>query len=311
MQSIGRSADHLPHTENASLDLSSGGGIVLPRFLRKPVRQIRRLMNGGFRVSKRGLMVFGLSFALAAGVAGFFAGGENEKVIGSIAPSLGIAIKKYDISGNFEVSDMDVVSLLTPQYGQSILSYDVDAARNALKENPWIAEAAVSKVYPDKLSIKIEERVAHALWQNENGLQLIDREGRVLAQFDGRANSLPLVVGKGAEKDAANVISLLQRVPDLAVQTKALIRVGDRRWDIELADGTLLMLPENDFGAELFRFAQLEQANGILDRDVIRVDLRFPDRIVVKMSSQAAELIRAKREEQIKAVNDATKERNI
>jgi len=309
LQSVGPQAKPTDQGHAAVSEVS--GGIVLPRALRKPVRQMQRLLNGGFRVTKRSMMVFALVFATAAGFGGIFAGGKSDAVMASVAPSLGIAISKYDISGNEEVSDIDVVGLLAPDYGRSILGYDVSEARKALKENPWIAEATVSKVYPNKLSIKIEERSPFALWQNEHGLQLIDREGRILSEYDGRTHSLPLVVGKGADSEAASVLTLLQRVPDLAVQTKALIRVGDRRWDIELDSGTIVMLPEENLASELLRFAKLDRDNQILERDVERIDLRFKDRLVVKLSGEASELVRAKREEQLKAVRTSTKERNI
>lgn len=187
----------------------------------------------------------------------------------------------------------------------------MEHARDALKENPWIADASVSKVYPNKLAISIEERQPFALWQNEHGLQLIDRQGLVLTQFDGRKIDLPLVVGKGAEKSAAAMLTLLQRVPDLATNTKALIRVGDRRWDIETLDGMTILLPENDVAGELTRFAKIERESELFTKDISRIDLRFKDRMVVKMSESAAELIKAKREGQLKSTAKWLKERKI
>lgn len=298
MQSIGQKVRLA--TQAPLAPVASEGGVVLPRFLRKPVRQISRFMNGGFHVSRRGLASFAILFCAAAGVAALYQGNNHGQFKVQLASQLGIAISAYDITGNREVSDVEVVSLLAPDHGTSILGYDVDAARKILKSNPWIADASVSKVYPNKLSIKIEERIPFALWQNEHGLQLIDREGLILTQFDGRAIDLPLVVGKGAEKSAASVLALLQRTPELAANTKALIRVGDRRWDIETLDGTTIMLPENGLADELARFARIERETELFSRDISRVDLRFKDRIIVKMSEDAVNLIRDKREDQLK-----------
>lgn len=309
MQPVGpgaNSQDYRTEPGNGTQDR----GLVLPRFLRKPVRHGLRLLNGGFRISRRGLAGWATAFAFTAGLAGFAGSGDVQRVHAGVASGLGIAIDSYEISGNSEVSDIDIVSLLAPEHGTSILGYDVAAARDALKQNPWIADAQVSKVYPDKLAIRIDERSPFALWQNEHGLFLIDREGNILSEFDGRSGELPLVVGKGAEKEAANMLSALQRLPQLAVQSRALIRVGERRWDIETDDGVTIMLPESGEAAVLARFAEYEAGNELLSRDIERVDLRLRDRLVVRMSEEAGKLVRTGREEQIRLLDQSRKERN-
>src|SRR3712207_7603123 len=47
----------------------------------------------------------------------------------------------------------------------SLLFLDVAEARERLLANPWIAEATVQKLYPDRLALEIKEREAFALWQ--------------------------------------------------------------------------------------------------------------------------------------------------
>lgn len=309
MQSIGPGANQERNVNQDAIG-NSGRGLVLPRAMRKPVRHILRLMNGGFSVSKRGLAIFGILFAIAAGFAGLVQSGDSKKIVADVSLGLGVAIEAYEVDGNKEVSDLDVVTALAPDHGTLILSYDVAIARDALKTNPWIADATVSKVYPNKLAIKIEEREPFALWQNEHGLYLIDREGLVLSEFDGRDTQLPLVVGKGAETEAANMVALMQRVPALAVSAKALIRVGERRWDIETNDGVTIMLPELGQAAELVRFAKFERETELLLRDIDRVDLRLKDRMVVRMSGEAHEVVRSKREDQIKILAKSKKARN-
>ncbi len=309
MQSIGPRANQERNTNQGAVN-SVDRGLVLPRVLRKPVRHVLRLMNGGFRVSKRGLAGFGILFAVVAGFAGLMQSGDTKKIVAEVALGIGVAIEAYEVHGNSEVSDLDVVAALAPDHGTSILSYDVAVAREALKANPWIADATVSKVYPNKLEIRIDERLPFALWQNEHGLYLIDREGLILSEFDGRKTQLPLVVGKGAEKEAANILALMQRVPQLAVDAKALIRVGERRWDIETADGVTIMLPEQGQAAELIRFSKFERETELLMRDIDRIDLRLKDRLVVRMSADAKEVVHGKRDEQIKILTKSKKARN-
>ena len=43
----------------------------------------------------------------------------------------------------------------------SLLFLDAEAARARLMANPWIADAAVLKLYPDRLQISVTERQAY------------------------------------------------------------------------------------------------------------------------------------------------------
>jgi cell division protein FtsQ len=48
------------------------------------------------------------------------------------------------------------------------------------------------------------------------------------------------------------------------------------------------MLPETNPGAALAALAGLERDTRILERDVISLDLRLPDRLVARLSEEAA-----------------------
>jgi cell division protein FtsQ len=64
-------------------------------------------------------------------------------------------------------------------------------------------------------------------------------------------------------------------------------RVADRRWTLTFDNGVKLHLPEQDLGRAWAKFAQLERNQGLLDRDIAVVDLRLPDRLVVRLSPDA------------------------
>jgi len=284
--------------------------VVLPRLLRKPVRQFNRFLAGGFHLTRRGVLVAVAAIGVVSTGVVLNTSDNARTAFASVAPQLGIAITQYEIAGNVEVPDQEIVQLLAPDHGTSILTYDVGHAREVLTSNPWIADAKVSKVYPASLSVTLIERKAFALWQNEFGLQLIDREGRVLAAYDGRSHALPLVVGKGAETASAKLLGLLDKYPGISSRTTALIRVGERRWDLEMDNGTIIMLPENGVENELQRLAAYDRDEDLFGRDILRVDLRYHDRMIVKLSSEAAEAIRQKRENQLKELVLARKGRD-
>src|SRR5208282_1332944 len=115
----------------------------------------------------------------------------------------------------------------------SLLFLDADAARARLLANPWIADAAVLKLYQDRLQITITERLAFALWQKDGRVSVIAADGTVLEPFvEHRYLRLPLVVGQGAERQAKDFLAIVDRYSDIRSVLRASILVAERRWDL-------------------------------------------------------------------------------
>jgi cell division protein FtsQ len=66
-----------------------------------------------------------------------------------------------------------------------------------------------------------------------------------------------------------------------------LVRVGERRWDLVLDREQRILLPERGAVQALERVIALENAEEVLTRDVMRVDLRLAQRPTVRMSESA------------------------
>ena len=311
MQQVGPRANQMGRYITPEAIAVSERGSVLPKFLRKPARQASRLLNGGFHVSGRGLAIFGILFAVATAGAGLVANGQADIVLARVAPIIGLKNISYDITGAVETSQIDVMTTIAPLAQGSLLTLSAKAARDALIELPWVADATVTKRFPDRLSINLVERSAFAIWQDGDGLHLVDREGRVLGDYDGRPGILPLVVGQGAGDEAAEIVASVSRYPQISSKVRAYQRVGSRRWDLQLENGVQVLLPENGLEAGLSRLAQLDEEKDIFNRAVERIDLRADDRVVFRLEQGAADAMREVREEQIKRMEKAKRERQI
>ncbi len=69
--------------------------------------------------------------------------------------------------------------------------------------------------------------------------------------------------------------------------------MGERRWDLVLDRDQVIRLPEADPVAALRRVMALDATDGLLARDVAVVDLRDPDRPMLRLTEHAqAELVR-------------------
>ena len=218
----------------------------------------------------------------------------------AVANSAGFRITAVAINGRKQLTQDEVLAIGGVNGRSSLLFLDAAVARDKLKANPWIAEATVLKLYPGQLQIDIVERSAFALWQQDGRLSVIADDGAVLEPYVSRRFlSLPLVVGKGAETRARDFLALLTRYPQVRAATKAVVFVGERRWNLRLKDGLDVRLPENDVGNALAALSKLDKEDRLFSRDIVAIDMRLPDRLTVQLSEDAAkareELFKAKK----------------
>jgi cell division protein FtsQ len=207
----------------------------------------------------------------------------------ALANSAGFRITTVGINGRKQLSQDEVLAIGGVNGRSSLLFLDAEAVRDKLKANPWIGDATVLKLYPGRLQIDIVERSAFALWQQDGHLSVIADDGAVLEPYvTRRFTSLPLVVGKGAETRARDFLALLDRYPQVRAVTKAAIFVGERRWNLRLKDGLDIRLPENDVGNALAALSKIDKEDKLFSRDIIAVDMRLSDRLIVQLSDDAA-----------------------
>src|SRR5262249_59491114 len=79
------------------------------------------------------------------------------------ANAAGFRIAAVSLAGQKEVTREEVLAMAGVTGHVSLLFLDAEAARARLMANPWIADAAVLKLYPDRLQISVTERLAFAL----------------------------------------------------------------------------------------------------------------------------------------------------
>jgi len=207
----------------------------------------------------------------------------------ALANSAGFRITAVAINGRKQLTQDEVLASGGVNGRSSLLFLDAAAVRDRLKANPWIADATVLKFYPGQLQIDIVERKAFALWQQDGRLSVIADDGAVLEPYlSRRFVSLPLVVGRGAETQARDFLALLARYPQVKSVTRAAIFVGERRWNLRLKDGLDIRLPENDVGNALAALSKLDKEDRLFSRDIVAIDMRLPDRLMVQLSDDAA-----------------------
>ena len=172
--------------------------------------------------------------------------------------------------------------------GDSMLGFSITGAQQRIQTLSWVEHVAVERRLPGTLVVRLTERRPFAIWQNQGRFVLIDRDGEVVTNEDVAAfGALPLVVGAGAPRAATALLDALAAQPEVRSHVTAAVRVGERRWNLRMKSGSDVLLPEGHEAAALAKLAELQAADALLDRPLAVVDMRLPDRLVVR--PQAAE----------------------
>jgi cell division protein FtsQ len=210
---------------------------------------------------------------------------QFDDAIEMLAVESGFVVRSVAVEGLSEARREEVLAALAIEIGEPILGIDPAAARARLERVGWIKSASVGRRLDGAVDVRIEERKPFALWQKEGRLFLVDRDGTPITDERlGRFAHLPLVVGEDAARHAAQLLDALAQETVLYPQVAAAIRVGGRRWTLRLANGLEILLPEDDPAQAWERLARLEREHNLLGRSVSAIDLRLPDRVILRLA---------------------------
>jgi cell division protein FtsQ len=199
-------------------------------------------------------------------------------------------VNAMSIDGASSMLGADIREVLHTDFPISSFDLDVASMRETVLGLSPVKSAQI-KIGDGVVQIAIEERTPVLMWRTQDGLQLVDSEGFVVAPARGRMahGELPLMAGTGADTHAKEALQLLKVAAPLGDRVRGLARVGDRRWDIVLDRDQRILLPENGAIAALERIVAMAQVQDLLERDVSVVDLRIGNRPTLRVAEQSVE----------------------
>ena len=135
------------------------------------------------------------------------------------------------------------------------------------------------------LQVTITERVPAILWRNGAALEMLDATGnRVATLLDRSARpDLPVIAGEGADEHVPEALTLIRTARPILGRLRGLVWMGERRWDLVLDRDQRIMLPEIDPVPALQRVIALDQAEDLLGRDLVAVDMRNEARPTLRL----------------------------
>ena len=200
-------------------------------------------------------------------------------------------VKLLAVEGASEVVADDIRMTFPYALPLSSFDMDLDAVRVAVEEIPAVKTAAVRLRQGGVLDVQVTERQPAALLRTTSGLMVVDGEGVVIdiAQVRGDHPDLPVLTGEAAERSVSEALEIRAVAGPLADRMRGLVRMNARRWDVVLEGDVRIMLPELGAVRALERVIVLDQAQDILERDIVAEDMRLPERPTLRMKERAVE----------------------
>jgi cell division protein FtsQ len=203
--------------------------------------------------------------------------------LGTATGIAGLRVRNIVVEGRANTPEPLLRAAIGASKGDAILGFSVEQARTRIEGLTWVESATVERRLPDTLVIQLAERRPFAIWQNQGRFVLVDRAGLVVANQDvAQFRALPLIVGLGAPAAAAPLLDVLTAKPGLGARVTAAVRVAERRWNLRMKNGTDVLLPEGAEAAALEKLDKLQQDQALLDRPLAVIDMRLPDKLVVR-----------------------------
>lgn len=182
-----------------------------------------------------------------------------------------------------------ILATVKPYAVQGFLWVNPDQVRHALAALPWVADAEVRRVWPDKLQVQIRQEMPAARWLGGDG-QMLNTQGQV---FRVPAAQVPSGL-PNLEGPANSGMQLLQQ---LAIFNRTLAPLGlkvadlqeDQRgaWRCILSNGVRLLLGRDDVLPALQRWVAIAPQLKEYLVPGATMDLRYTNGLAVAMPTAA------------------------
>ncbi len=253
-------------------------------FIRK--RKIRFAINRSLKIFQIFLLVNLGIFLIWC----FLFGGDEiviknlKNIIAKQTIKLGFELEQLEISGNKTVNHNDIVNAVynASDYSEiPILMLDLEEVQKNISEVGWVDKANLRIKLPNTLEIEIVERKPSFIWVQDGKFSLADIRGNLISYKVTIENqNLPIVKGKDSKKEISELYDIISVSPELKNLVTSAVKIGNRRWDVELKKSIKVKLPENDAINAWRKLAELNKKNNLLSKKISYIDMRIENQLV-------------------------------
>ena len=189
-------------------------------------------------------------------------------------------INNIEIIGRDRSSKKILSEVLRPYENKSLVSINLKNIQSEIEKIAWIKDVIVRKVYPETLSISIEEYSPSAVWKRGSEHYILDEYGfRIEKIKSNEFQNYFQIKGMGADKKLKNLLDKLYNHPDILNQIDYANFVSRRRWDLHYKNGARILLPENNITESLSLLDSYIKKNKLIEKGHKKIDLRVEGKI--------------------------------
>ena len=235
------------------------------------------------------LLLGGAAFVVVSRTGALPASAPLSAHVDELMIMAGLGVDEIHVTGYAYTEVRDIFAALQLDQPTSLLRYNSEAARRRVEALAWVRRATVTRVLPGSVEVRVTERTPIAVWLNGGSASLVDAEGRELARVaPSTQEALPRISGVGAPEALNALLATFEKYPALAARVRVSERIGERRWSLDLDNGTRIHLPAEGEAAVLGRFMERAESAALLGDPRRVIDLRVDDRIAVSPRPAAA-----------------------
>lgn len=204
---------------------------------------------------------------------------------------IGFQVNDLIVEGRSLTPQKDILKAVDIQRGDSLFASDLNEIKKRLESLSWVRTATVQRRWPFTIYVRLAEYKPIALWQQKAKFYLVDDQGHYFEiPKNNPFQSLPILTGEEAPKNAPQLFSILRDFPSIIGRVTGAIYLGKRRWDLMLDNRLKLKLGEERIKQGLVQFIQMEESRKISDKNIVAIDLRFEDKVYFQLAPEAAEV---------------------
>ena len=204
------------------------------------------------------------------------------------------AVQSIRIEGDLtHNSALTIRANAAPRLAGNFFTMDLAAGRRAFEAVPWVRQAVLQRVWPNRLRVQLEEHRAVALWAGGNDAsdKLVNSFGEIFEANLGDVEDDALPTLRGPEVAAAQMLTMLGRLQPVLAPMDARIDTlelsGRGSWRVELDTGAQIELGrgiDDEVTARTERFVStVTQVTSRYQRPLQYADLRHNEGYAVRL----------------------------
>ena len=190
------------------------------------------------------------------------------------------SVKNIETIGREIASKSKLSSILKKYQNTSLLYLNLKSTQLEVEKVPWIKKVIIRRIFPNKLSLTIEEFIPLAVWVRGRDRFVLDKNGYLIEKiFDQEYKNYFTIKGAEADLNLMMLVESLENFPEIYNQIDYANFIGRRRWDLHYKTGVKILLPQDKINDSLSILQSYIKNNRLIEKGHKKIDLRVDGKI--------------------------------